>query len=131
MQAAYRKECDVIVVQRFDRFARSTRHLITALEEFQALGIEFISLNENIDTSTPLGKAMFTIIGAMAELERNIIRERVMAGLDRARRQGKILGPPRKIFDREKIRQLRAEGQSLRQLARGAGVSKDTIRKAL
>ena len=131
MQMAYRKECDVIVVQRFDRFARSVKHLVTALDEFRALGIDFVSLNESVDTSTPMGRMVFTVLAAVAELEKSIIRERVMAGLDRARRQGKILGPPRKIFDREKIRQLRAEGQSLRQLARGAGVSKDTIRKAL
>lgn len=131
MKDAHLRLFDSVVVARFDRFARSTKHLITALETFQALGIEFVSLNESIDTSTPMGKAMFTIIGAMAELERNIIRERVLAGLDRAKKQGKVLGPPRKIFDRERVRELRAEGQSLRQIAQGAGVSKDTVRKAL
>src|SRR6266516_7593996 len=83
------KKFDAVVVARFDRFARSTRHLILALEEFHALGIDFISLNESVDTSTPMGKMVFTVIGAVAELERSLIKERVMMGLERARKQGK------------------------------------------
>ena len=127
MTDARRRRFDVVLVARFDRFARSTKHLVLALEEFNALGIDFVSLNESIDTSTPMGKMIFTIIGAVAELERSLIRERVMMGLDRARRQGKRLGRPRVLVDREKVASLRAEGLSLRQIAIQLGVSKDRI----
>src|SRR5262249_4547800 len=92
MRDARARKFDALIIARFDRFARSTRHLVTALEEFQVLGIHFVSLNESIDTSTPMGKMVFTILGAVAELERNIIRERVIAGLHRARKQKKQLG---------------------------------------
>src|SRR5215469_11184909 len=88
MQDARRGEFDVVVVWRFDRFARSIEQLVLALAEFRALGIDFVSCQEALDTSTPMGKAMFTIIGAMAELERNVIRERVVAGLEHARMHG-------------------------------------------
>jgi DNA invertase Pin-like site-specific DNA recombinase len=80
MRSARPREFDVVIVWRFDRFARSVKHLVLALEEFQSLGIGFVSYSEALDTSTPIGKAMFTIIGAMAELERNVIRERVEPG---------------------------------------------------
>ena len=80
---------------RFDRFARSTRHLVLALEEFNALSIDFISLSESIDTSTPMGKMVFTVIAAVAELARSLIRERVVMGIKRARTNGKCLGRPR------------------------------------
>ena len=92
MKDAKRRRFDSVLVARFDRFARSTRHLVLALEEFSALGIDFISLPESIDTSTPMGKMVFTVIGAVAELERALIRERVVMGLNRARKQGKCLG---------------------------------------
>ena len=88
MADARRGLFDVVVVWRFDRFARSVKQLILALEEFRALGIEFISHQEALDTSTPIGKAMFTIIAAMAELERSVIRERIVAGLAYARERG-------------------------------------------
>ena len=88
MADARRRLFDVVIVFRFDRFARSTKQLILALEEFRALGIEFVSYQEALDTSTPMGKAMFTIIAAMAELERSVIRERVLAGVEYAKRNG-------------------------------------------
>jgi DNA invertase Pin-like site-specific DNA recombinase len=127
MTDARRRRFDVILVARFDRLARSTKHLVLALEEFNALGIDFISLNESVDTSTPLGKMVFTVIGAVAELERSLIRERVMMGLDRAKRQGKQLGRPRVLVDREKVERLRAEGLSLRHIANMLNVSKDKV----
>ncbi len=74
---------------RFDRFARSTKHLLLALEEFRSLGIQFISYQENIDTTSPLGQALFTIVSAVAQLERDLIRERVSAGIRHARACGK------------------------------------------
>jgi len=121
------RKLDVVIVARFDRFARSTRHLILALEEFQSLGVDFISLNESIDTSTAMGKMVFTVLGAVAELERNIIRERVTAGLRRAKKEGKTLGRPRVIVDREKVRQLHGEGNSVRVIAAQLGLTKSTV----
>ncbi len=95
MGDAKKRKFDAVLVWRFDRFARSTRHLINALEEFKNLGIDFVSYQENIDTSSPLGGAIFTIISAVAQLERDIIAERVKAGLRRAVENGKQLGRPR------------------------------------
>ena len=82
---AHRRCFDAVVVWRFDRFARSVSHLLKALENFRALGIEFVSLSEQVDTSTPTGKMIFTVLGAVAELERSLIVERVRAGLRNAR----------------------------------------------
>src|SRR5215471_12495724 len=95
MTDARRRRFDVVLVARFDRFARSTKHLVLALEEFNALGVDFISLSESIDTSTPLGRMVFTVIGAVAELERSLVRERVVMGLNKARKCGTRLGRPR------------------------------------
>ena len=103
MQDARKRMFDVVVIVRFDRFARSTKEMLLALEEFKALSISFVSLNEAIDTDTPLGKFFFTVVAAFAELERNVIRERVRDGIKRARQQGKRLGRPTVIVDREKI----------------------------
>ena len=94
MDDARKRRFEVVPVWRFDRFARSTKHLILALEEFRNLGIDFVSYQENIDTSSPLGSAIFTIISAVAQLERDIIAERVRAGLRRAVERGKRLGRP-------------------------------------
>jgi DNA invertase Pin-like site-specific DNA recombinase len=88
MADARRRRFDVVLVARFDRFARSTRHLILALEEFSSLGVDFISLNESMDTSSPTGRMVFTVLAAVAELERKIIRERVHMGIVRARKEG-------------------------------------------
>jgi DNA invertase Pin-like site-specific DNA recombinase len=131
MKDARARKFDAVLVARFDRFARSTKHLVTALEEFGALGIDFISLSESVDTSTPMGKMIFTVLGAVAELERNLIRERIAMGLDRARKQKKVLGRPRRIFDRSKALALRSEGKTLREIASELGINKDTVRTAL
>ena len=88
MKDARARRFDVVIVARFDRFARSVSHLLRALEEFNHLGVSFVSLSESIDTSTPVGKMIFTVLGAVAELERNLIRERVHMGISRARKQG-------------------------------------------
>src|SRR5689334_26770 len=122
MTAARKGQFDTVIVWKFDRFARSTRHLVQALEEFQSLGIHFISLTESIDTSTPMGRMVFTVLGAVAELERSLICERVASGLARARKQGKTLGRPKVIVDREKVRQLRAQGNSVRTIAAQLGL---------
>jgi len=131
MNDAKKRRFDVVLVWRFDRFARSTKHLILALEEFRNLGIDFVSYQENIDTSSPLGSAIFTIISAVAQLERDIIAERVKAGLRRAKENGKKLGRPSKKVDRYEIRRLRSEGRSLRQIAAELNVSKNTVARHL
>src|SRR5262245_50944376 len=95
MADARRRALDAVVVFRFDRFARSVSHLARALDEFRALGIEFVSLHEAIDTSTPMGRAMFHIAGAFAEIEREIIRERVKAGQANTKRLGRQVGRAR------------------------------------
>ncbi len=123
MADARRRLFDTVLVWRFDRFARSTRHLINALHEFRHLGIAFVSYQENLDTSSPLGEAMFSIVGAMAQLERDITRERVKAGVARARARGKQLGRPRKVFHRDQVEKLRAEGFSFRQIGNRLGIS--------
>ena len=99
MNDAKKRRFDVVLVWRFDRFARSTKHLILALEEFRNLGVDFVSYQENIDTSSPLGSAIFTIISAVSQLERDIIAERVRMGLRRAKEEGKQLGRPRASID--------------------------------
>lgn len=131
MKDARARRIDAVVVTRFDRFARSTRHLVTALEEFQVLGLDFMSLGESIDTSTPVGKMIYTVLGAVAELERSLIRERVVMGLERARREGKQHGRPVRIFDRERARALRDEGKSLREIAGILDVSRGTVANTL
>src|SRR5262249_27765994 len=125
----------VVVVWRFDRFARSVKQLVVALEEFRALGIDFISHQEALDTSTPMGRAMFTIIGAMAELERSVIRERVIAGLDYAKehgtKSGKPIGRPARVFRRDEVVRLRDEEQlSWPAIARRLGVGQGTVVRA-
>lgn len=131
MDDARKRKFDAVVVYRFDRFARSSRHLIQALEEFKNLGIEFVSYQENIDTASPLGKAIFVIVGAMAELERNIIVERVKSGLKAARIRGKNLGRPKVTFDRNEALRLKREGLGLRSIATMVGVSRATLSRTL
>jgi DNA invertase Pin-like site-specific DNA recombinase len=94
MAAVRDREVDCVFVWKFDRFARSTRHLLAALEEFNHLGVRFISVQDQIDTDSPMGRAMFTITGAMAELESSLISERVTAGMRAAQTRGKHLGQP-------------------------------------
>lgn len=100
MADARKRKLDAILVWRFDRFARSTKHLLLSLEEFRALGLQFISYQENIETGTPLGQAVFVIVAAVAQLERDLIVERVRAGIDNARARGKRLGRPRQYGGR-------------------------------
>jgi len=132
MNDAKKRRFGVVLVWRFDRFARSTKHLILALEEFRNLGIDFVSYQENIDTSSPLGSAIFTIISAVAQLERDIIAERVKAGLRRAKDRGKRLGRPQgTALDIEAASRLRREGMGLRQIAEKLGSSKTTVARVL
>jgi DNA invertase Pin-like site-specific DNA recombinase len=122
MTDAGRRSFDVVVVWRFDRFARSVSHLLRALEQFQALGVDFVSLTESVDTSTPTGKMIFTVLGAVAELERSLIVERVKAGLRNARAKGKRLGRPPIFVSQNRIDALRESGASWRTIAKEVGV---------
>ncbi len=131
MADARKRRFDTVLVARFDRFARSTRHLVLALEEFNALGVDFISLSESVDTSTPMGKMVYTVIAAVAELERSLIRERVVMGLQRAKAQGKKLGRPRASIDLEKLHRLHCEGLSHRQIAVELGISHASVGRML
>lgn len=134
MRDARRGGFDVVIVWRFDRFARSVRQLVLALEEFRSLGIDFISHQETLDSSTPMGRAMFTIIAALAELERSLIKERVAAGLEYARRHGtksgRSIGRPKAVFDRSVAVQLRAKGKSWGFIALRLHTSVGSVRRA-
>jgi DNA invertase Pin-like site-specific DNA recombinase len=130
MRDAHARRFDVVLCWRFDRFSRSVSHLCRALETFNALDIEFVSLCEQVDTNTPTGKLVFTILGAVAEGERNLIAERVRAGLRNARAKGKALGRPRMDVDVTHIESLRASGDSWRTIARKLGLSVGTVHAA-
>lgn len=124
-----RRQVDAVVVYRYNRFARSLRQLVNALEEFQSLGIEFVSLHEGVDTSTPNGRFVFGIFASIAEFERELIRDRVRSGLAAAKAKGKRLGRPRRVVDRQKITRLRAEGLSWAKIKQQTGVSRGTAQR--
>jgi DNA invertase Pin-like site-specific DNA recombinase len=127
MADAHARRFDVVACWRFDRFSRSVSHLCRALETFNALDIQFVSLCEQVDTSTPTGKLVFTILGAVAEGERNLIAERVRSGLRNARAKGKRLGRPTKPVHVAQINSLRASGHSWRTIAGMMKLSVGTV----
>ena len=131
MRDARRRLFDVVLVWKFDRFARSLKHLIESLDEFSGLEIDFISLTEGIDTTTPAGQLLFHIVGAVAQFERDLIAERVRAGMAHARAMGKRIGRPRAAVDVEAVSKLRLEGRSLREIARTLHVPVSRVRRAL
>jgi DNA invertase Pin-like site-specific DNA recombinase len=131
MNDARKRRFDIVLVWRFDRFARSTKHLVTALYEFRNLGIDFISFQENIDTSSPLGEAIFTIISAMSKLECDIISERVKGGLRKVRASGKMLGRPKSEIDTDKVIEYRKQNKSIRQIASEMSLSKGMVQRTL
>jgi len=127
MRLAKARKLDTVAVWKLDRFGRSLRHLVDAMAELEAVGVAFVSLRDAIDMTTPQGKLMFAVVGAMAEFERSLIQERVRAGLAVARSKGKVLGRPKAKRERDadagRIRQLRDEGQSYREIAEELGRS--------
>lgn len=132
MDAIRRGKCDVLVVYRFDRFARSTKHLITTLDELRTRGIEFVSVHESIDTSTPTGKLAFTIFAAVAEFERELIKERVRSSLAARKAAGQILGRPVSV-SLEMGRQIAAQrelGTPWRAITTQYGVTRTTAQRA-
>jgi DNA invertase Pin-like site-specific DNA recombinase len=131
MQAARKRRFDVVLVWKFDRFARSLKHLIDSLEEFRALGIDFISYTEGIDTTTPTGQLLFHVVGAVAQFERDLIAERVRAGIAHARAMGKRIGRPRVQIDVNSVTRLRQQGRSLREIARTLDIPVSRVRRAL
>src|SRR3984885_10896277 len=131
MADAHKRRFDVVCVWRFDRFARSVSHLLHAPETFKALGIDFVSYSEQMDTSTPAGKMVFTVLGAVAELERSLIVERVKAGLRNARTKGKRIGRPRVSVDAAKVSRLHTQGRSIREIANELGYSRGIVHKTL
>ena len=131
MAACRKRQVDVVVVYRYDRFARSLRQLVNALEEFRCLGIDFISLHEGVDTSTPNGRLIFGIFASIAEFERELIRDRVRSGLASAKAKGKRLGRPRVIVDASRVASLRAQGRSWARIARELGIGEGTVRRAV
>jgi DNA invertase Pin-like site-specific DNA recombinase len=125
-----RRRVDVVLVYRYDRFARSLRQLVNALEEFRSLGIEFISLHEGVDTSTPNGRLVFGIFASIAEFERELIRDRVRSGIAAAKSKGKNLGRPRVNVDAARIAALRDSGASWSVITRQMGLSAGTAKRA-
>jgi DNA invertase Pin-like site-specific DNA recombinase len=130
MADAHRRKCDVVAVWKFDRMARSVSHLLRVLDTFRALGIEFVSLSESLDTATPAGRMVFTVLGAVAELERSLIAERVRGGLRLARARGVKLGRPRVSADGAQIAVLRKQGRSWSEICQETGLSKGTAQRA-
>ena len=131
MKDARKRIFDVVLVWKFDRFARSLKHLIESLAEFDALGIDFVSYTEGVDTTTPSGQLLFHIVGAVAQFERDLIAERVRAGMAHARAMGKRIGRPRAEVDVQAVRDLRSQGKSLRTIATALGVPISRVRRAL
>jgi DNA invertase Pin-like site-specific DNA recombinase len=125
-----KRSVDSVVVYRYDRFARSLRQLVNALEEFRALGIDFVSLHEGVDTSTPNGRLVFGIFASIAEFERELIRDRVRSGLASAKAKGKRLGRPRVLVDSDRIATLRHAGMSWAKIGETLGVGEGTVRRA-
>lgn len=128
---ARKKRFDVVLVWKFDRFARSLKHLIDSLEDFAALGIDFVSYTEGVDTTTPSGRLLFHLVGAVAQFERDLIRERVRAGIAHAKAIGKRVGRPPAAIDVERVCSLRNQGLSLRKIAKTLSVPVSRVRRAL
>lgn len=132
MEAARKRKFDVLVVWKLDRLSRSLKDLINTLDDLGSCGIDFVSYDNNLDTSTPTGKLVFQIVGAVAEFEKDIIRERVIAGLANAKLKGKRLGrPPIQEEVYEKAQHMHSEGLSFRKIGKVLGVNEGTIRKKL
>ncbi|MFY9560143.1 MAG: recombinase family protein [Terriglobales bacterium] len=130
MEDAQQRKIDTVLVWKLDRFGRSLRHLVNAIAELEAFGVAFVSLRDNLDLTTPSGRLMFQIIGAMAEFERSLIQERVKAGLRHARAKGQKLGRPRVYVDESKIEALRASGAPWRVVAEQLGVGVGTCHRS-
>ena len=132
LAACRRREVDAVAVVKLDRLARSVRHLTALGAELESLGVDLIVLDQGLDTSTPSGRFLFNVLGAVAELERDLIRERTMAGLAAAKRRGRKLGRRSALVGEtlERARRMRAAGQSVRHVATVLGVSKSAVARS-
>jgi DNA invertase Pin-like site-specific DNA recombinase len=131
MKDARQRQFDVVLVWASDRIARSVRHFLEVLDELNHLGIEFVSFRENIDTGGPLGRAIIVIIGAIAELERNLIIERVRAGMRRAKLEGRHIGRAPLDFDRAAVLRDRGHGMSLTEIAKAHRIGRATVSRVI
>jgi DNA invertase Pin-like site-specific DNA recombinase len=127
MAAVRQRKVDVVATTKLDRLARSVHHLVAMVKEFEALGVDLVVLDQAIDTTTPSGRLLFHVLASVAEFERDLIRDRVLAGLRRARSQGRRIGRPRKILDLGRARLLLEGGRSLRSVAREMGCGASTL----
>jgi DNA invertase Pin-like site-specific DNA recombinase len=128
MAAAKKRKLDVVLVWRYDRFARSTQALVNAMKEFQSMGIDFISYQENIDTTTPTGELIFHVMASLAQFESSLISQRVKAGMARAKAQGKrISRPPLPIHQQRRIFELQQQGLSMNRISKQLGIAYGTV----
>ncbi|MEM3658598.1 MAG: recombinase family protein [Candidatus Hadarchaeum sp.] len=127
MELARENKIEAIVVTKLDRWGRSTKNLVTSIDKLRRLGVHFISIGDNLDTSTPNGRLLFHILSAFVEFEREIIRERMQAGRERAKAQGKVCHRPKKKLDEREIRRLYELGLSARSIGKILGVSHNTV----
>src|ERR1700730_9010838 len=132
MTAVRNHEFDAVLVWKFDRFARSTTHLLTALEEFDALGVQFISHMDKMDTSTPAGKLVFSIMASVAQFERDLIRERTISGIRHAQSKGIVCGRTAAVeVTSTQVKELRNSGMSLMAISKQLGIGYGTVRERL
>src|SRR5712691_4733996 len=131
LAAVRARRIDVVACVKLDRLARSVHHLVAMVREFEALGVDLVVLDQQIDTTTPAGRLLFHVLAAIAEFERDLIRDRVLAGLKRARAQGVRVGRPRIPVDMSRVLALKAQRKSLRSIAHSLGVSPMAISRAL
>jgi len=131
MAMARARKCDVIVVQALDRFTRSIRHFVVTIAELEALGVAFVSTSQGFDSTTPMGKFAMTILASVAELERAMIRERILSGMAKARRDGKRVGRAPKVVELAKLRKLVAANTSIWEMSRQLKCSRTAVRFAL
>jgi len=131
MADADQKKFEAVIVWKFDRFAWSTSHLLNSLQTFRNLGIEFVSLTEGVDTSTAVGRLVFTILAGVAEMERSVTVERIKAGLRHAKTKGHLPGKKRQALDLQAVRERMQQGESMRKIAVTLGVSPALLSKRL
>lgn len=128
MATAKKRKLDVVLVWRYDRFARSTQALVNAMKEFQNMGIDFISYQENIDTTTPTGELIFHVMASLAQFESSLISQRVKAGMARAKAQGKCISrPPLPIHQQREILELKKQGISMNKISKQLGIAYGTV----
>lgn len=131
MAGAKQRQFDAVLVWKLDRFGRSLKHLVSALGEFEALGVAFVSLRDSFDLSTPAGRLMFNMVASFAEFERDLIRERVKAGIANRRAKGFRVGRKPVSIDSSKLQALRSEGRTIREIADALGISRSLVHKTL